>query len=67
MRDLFGIDVEVVIYTELARHAPWRARERSGALIKNLPFGQGPEVIAAHLEAVIEDIRQATCNMKADS
>lgn len=64
-RDLFGIDDEETIYTELARHAAWRAQGRLGALIETLPFGQGPEAVIDRLEAAVEDVTRAIDDMKA--
>lgn len=64
-RDLFGIDDEAAIYTELARHAAWRAQGRLGALIETLPFGQGPEAVIDRLEAAVEDVTRAVQDMKA--
>ena len=65
MRDLFGIDDEAAIYTELARHAAWRAQGRLGTLIETLPFHQEPEAVIARLEAAVEDVRQAIDDMRA--
>ena len=65
MRDLFGIDDEAAIYTELARHAAWRAQGRLGALIETLPFHREPEAVIARLEAAVEDVTRAIDDMRA--
>ena len=65
MRDLFGIDDEAVIYTELARHAAWRAQGRLGALIETLSYGRDPASVIASLEEAVEDVRRAIEDMRA--
>ena len=65
MRDLFGIDDEGVVYTELAKHAAWRAQGRLGALIETLPYHREPEAVIACLETAIADVRQAIDDMRA--
>jgi len=65
MRDLFAIDDPAAIYTELARHAAWRAQGRLGALIETLPYNSGPAEVVARLEAAVEDVSRAIDDMRA--
>ena len=65
MRDLFGIDDEAVIYTELAKHAAWRAQGRLDALIETLPFHRDPATVVARLEEAVEDVKRAIEDMRA--
>ena len=64
-RDLIVVDDPELLYTEWAKYAAWRAHERLGALIADLPFGAGSESASAKLEASIVDVQRAIADMRA--
>ncbi len=64
-RDLIGVDTPGALYTEWARHAAWRARNRLDTLIRDLPFDQDPAAVIDELERAIADVSEAVDDMRA--
>ena len=63
--DLIGVDDPNVLYTEWARAAAWRSRQRLDRLIDSLPFTDDPHWVAAQLRAAVADVDQAIDEMRA--
>ena len=64
-RDLIGVDEPGALYTEWARHAAWRARDRLDNLIRDLPFDQEPVAVIDELERAIADVTATVEDMRA--
>ena len=63
--DLKAVDDPVALYTEWAKFAAWRSRERLDALIAELDFDSDPNTAAQALETAIADATHAVAEMRA--
>ena len=63
--DLIDVDDPNVLYTEWARAAAWRSRQRLDHLIEGLPFSDDPERVAAQLRAAVADVERAAAEMRS--
>jgi len=66
-KDLTLVDNPDVIYTEWARHAAWRARDRLDNVIAQLPFSSDRQHVASTLEAAVRDVNDAVNEMRDES
>ncbi len=64
-RDLIGVDDPETLYTEWAKNAAWRSRERLDAIIASSGFEADADVVAAALEFAIDDVRTAVDEMRS--
>lgn len=65
-KDLTLVDDPEVLYTEWAKHAAWRARNRLDRLIEELNFSPDRKEVATRLEHAIVDVAQAIDDMQDD-
>ena len=63
-RDLFPVDDPECLFTEWAKFAAWRSRERLSSLIDAPGFSADREAVAATLEAAIADAQQCVDEMR---
>lgn len=63
-RDLIGVDDPEALYTEWAKNAAWRSRERLDAIISSQGFDSDMESVAAALDFAIDDVRRAVDEMR---
>ncbi len=63
--DLIGVDDPEVLYTDWARFAAWRSRDRLDRMIDSLPFGLTPDDAATTLESAIADVQRTIDEMRA--
>lgn len=63
--DLIGVDDPEVLYTDWARFAAWRSRDRLDRMIESLPFGLTPDESVAALESAIADVQRTIDEMRA--
>lgn len=63
--DLIGVDDPAVLYTDWARFAAWRSRDRLERVIDAMPFGLAPDDVATTLESAIADVQRAIDEMRA--
>lgn len=65
-KDLTLVDDPETLYTEWAKHAAWRARNRLDTLVNELGFNPDGKRVAAQLEEAIKDVSQAIADMQDD-
>jgi hypothetical protein len=63
--DLIGVDDPTVLYTDWARFAAWRSRDRLDRVIESMPFGLAPDDAATTLESAIADVQRTIDEMRA--
>lgn len=64
-RDLIGVDDPETLYTEWAKNAAWRSRERLDALIESAGFDADIDATVAALEFAVDDVRTAIAEMRS--
>ena len=62
--DLLAVDDPNVLYTEWAKFAAWRSKERLGDVIESLDFGADVESVAHELESAVTDVLRAVAEMR---
>jgi hypothetical protein len=65
-KDLRLVDDPECLYSEWAKHAAWRAKNRLDHLVQDLDFNADRKVIAAALEDAVKDVSQAIVDMRDD-
>lgn len=65
--DLLDVDDPNVLFTEWARQAAWRARQRLAYLIDELPFTDDIDLVTAELRAAVADVERALSEMRAEA
>jgi hypothetical protein len=55
-QDLFHVDDPQTLSAEWARYAAWRAQQRLGRLINDLPIGLDPSDAAERLVSAVADV-----------
>ena len=65
-KDLRLVDDPETLYTEWAKHAAWRARNRLDNLMNELSFNPDGKQVAAQLEEAIKDVSNAISEMADD-
>lgn len=65
-KDLRLVDDPETLYTEWAKHAAWRARNRLDNLMNELSFNPDGKQVAAQLEEAIKDVSNAISEMTDD-
>ena len=65
-KDLRLVDDPETLYTEWAKHAAWRARNRLDDLIKGLSYSANRKLVAAQLEEAVKDVSRAISEMTDD-
>ena len=63
--DLIGIDDPEVLWTEWAKFAAWRSKDRLAHLIDELEFTSDRDAVIAQLETAIGDAQRAVEEMRA--
>ena len=63
-KDLTLVDDPECLYTEWAKHAAWRARNRLDKLINELSFTSDPRMVASAMENAVEDVNTAIEEMR---
>jgi len=63
--DLLDVDDPNVLYTEWARQAAWRSRQRLERLIDELPFTDDVERVTGELHRAIADVETAMIEMRS--
>ncbi|MEL6983106.1 MAG: hypothetical protein AAFO29_11840, partial [Actinomycetota bacterium] len=65
--DLLDVDDPNVLFTEWARQAAWRSRQRLDRLIDQLPFTDDVDRVTAELQAAIAEVDQAMTEMRSEA
>ena len=66
-RDLINVDDHATLFTEWARYAAWRAREKLDALIENIEFSGDRAHVAQQLEDALQEANDAIDEMRDES
>ena len=64
-RDLIGVDVPDVLFTEWAKMAAWRTQGRLATLIDQLEFTSDSDAVIAELESAVADATRAIEDMRS--
>lgn len=64
---LRAVDDPEVLYTEWAKHAAWRGRERLNSLLQEMDFTSDRKQIASQLKEAIEDVNLAIAEISDDN
>ncbi len=63
--DLIGIDDPETLWTEWAKFAAWRSKDRLAHLIDELEFTSDRDTVITQLESAIDDAQRAIAEMRA--
>ncbi len=63
--DLIGIDDPETLWTEWAKFAAWRSKDRLTRLIDELEFTSDRDAVVVQLESAIDDAQRAIAEMRA--